>query len=202
LSKYGGWKAHRVAATGFFRVEKIDGRWWAIDPEGYLYVNLALNSVNLNNYTTDEIYQLLPQYGFNGLGCWSDETILQSSLKNQTPLAYCPQISFIAEYRRQRDPRIEMPVFDDEFETYANQLAQGFSSYKNDPHVFGYLSDNELPWSDEGLPAHIAITNPTDKNYITAIDFLTARGKTADDWDTEDQYAYMAMMSERYYSVV
>lgn len=202
LSKYGGWKAHRVAATGFFRVEKIDGRWWAIDPEGYLYVHLAPSSVNLNNYTADQIYQLLLQYGFNGLGCWSDETILQSSLKNQTPLAYCPKISFIGVYRRQRDPRIEMPVFDDEFETYANQLAQGFSSYKNDPHVFGYLSDNEMPWRDEGLPAHLAITNPTDKNYITAIDFLTARGKTAGNWDTEDQYAYMALMAERYYSVV
>ncbi len=203
LSKYGGWKAHRVAATGFFRVEKIDGRWWAIDPEGYLYVHLAPNSVHLDDFTADEIYQLLPQYGFNGLGCWSDnDDIIKSSLKKQTPLAYCPNISFIAEYRRQRDPRIEMPVFDDEFETYANQLAQGFSSYKNDPHVFGYFSDNELPWRDEGLPAHVAITNPRDKNYITAIEFLTARGKTAGNWDMEDQYAYMALMAERYYSVV
>ena len=203
LSKYGGWKAHQVAATGFFRVEKIDGRWWAIDPEGYLYVHLAPNSVHLDDFTADEIYQLLPQYGFNGLGCWSDnDDIIKSSLKKQTPLAYCPKISFIAEYRRQRVPRIEMPVFDDEFETYANQLAQGFSSYKNDPHVFGYFSDNELPWRDEGLPAHLAITNPRDKNYITAIEFLTARGKTADNWDTEDQYAYMALMAERYYSVV
>ena len=202
LSKYGGWKAHQVAATGFFRVEKIDGRWWAIDPEGYLYVHLAPNSVNLNNYTPDEIYPLLLQHGFNGLGCWSDETILQSSLKNQTPLAYCPKISFIGIYRSQRVPRIEMPVFDDEFEAYANQLAQGFLPYVNDPHVFGYLSDNEMPWRDEGLPAHLAITDPTDKNYITAIEFLTARGKTASNWDTEDQYTYMALMAERYYSVV
>ncbi len=203
LSKYGGWKAHRVVATGFFRVEKIDGRWWAIDPEGYLYVHLAPNSVHLDDFKADEIYQLLPQYGFNGLGCWSDnDDIIKSSLKKQTPLAYCPKISFIAEYRRQRYPRIEMPVFDDEFETYANQLAKGFSSYKNDPHVFGYFSDNELPWRDEVLPAHLAITDPTDKNYITAIEFLTTRGKTADNWDTEDQYAYMALMAERYYSVV
>lgn len=202
LSKYGGWKARQVAATGFFRVEKIDGRWWAIDPEGYLYVHLAPNSIHLDDFTADEIYQLLPQYGFNGTGCWSDEEIFQSSLKQQTPLAYCPKISFIAEYRRQRVPRIEMPVFDDEFEAYANQLALGFLPYVNDPHVFGYLSDNELFWRDEGLPAHLAITDPLDENYITAIDFLTARGKTADNWDTEDQYAYMALMAERYYSVV
>lgn len=202
LSKYGGWKAHQVTATGFFRVEKINGRWWAIDPQGYLYIHKAPNSVHLDDFTADEIYQLLPQYGFNGLGCWSDDAILQSSLKDQTPLAYCPKISFIAEYRRQRNPRIEMPVFDDEFPAYANQLAQGFLPYVNDPHVFGYFSDNELPWRDEGLPAHLAIPDPADKNYITAINFLAVRGKTPSNWDTEDQYAYMALMADRYYSVV
>ena len=83
LSKYGGWKAHRVAATGFFRVEKINDRWWAIDPEGYLYIHKAPNSIHLDDFTADEIYQLLPQYGFNGTGCWSDDEIFQSSLKQQ-----------------------------------------------------------------------------------------------------------------------
>ena len=198
FSKYGGWKARRHdQGTGFFRVGQIDGRWWAIDPEGYLYIHKALNSVNLDDFTPDEIYQILPQYGVNGLGCWSDEAILQSSLKAGTPLAYCPKLSFIAEYRRDRlalngRPRIEMPVFDDEFVPFANQTAQYFAPYVNDPHVFGYFSDNELPWRDEGLPAHLAITDHSDENYITAIDFLTARGKTVDNWDTEDQYAYMA----------
>jgi hypothetical protein len=37
-SKFGGWAAGpRQAATGRFRVEKINGKWWMIDPEGYLY---------------------------------------------------------------------------------------------------------------------------------------------------------------------
>lgn len=36
LSKYGGWlNGPRLAATNRFRVEKINGRWWAVDPEGY-----------------------------------------------------------------------------------------------------------------------------------------------------------------------
>ncbi|MDF9833140.1 hypothetical protein M2103_001362 [Ereboglobus sp. PH5-5] len=37
-NRYGGWAAgpqHR--ATGFFRVEKIDGQWWLVDPEGRLF---------------------------------------------------------------------------------------------------------------------------------------------------------------------
>ena len=37
-SKYGGWKnGPRYEATGHFYVKKIDGKWWMIDPEGYLF---------------------------------------------------------------------------------------------------------------------------------------------------------------------
>lgn len=37
-SKYGGWTAGpRYEATGHFRVQKIDGKWWMIDPDGYLF---------------------------------------------------------------------------------------------------------------------------------------------------------------------
>lgn len=32
-------------ATGFFRVEKIDGKWWFIDPEGHLFWSLGVNCV-------------------------------------------------------------------------------------------------------------------------------------------------------------
>ena len=35
---YGGWlEGPRHSATGHFYVKKIGGRWWFIDPEGYLY---------------------------------------------------------------------------------------------------------------------------------------------------------------------
>jgi len=38
ISQYGGWKnGPRRQATGRFRTEKIDGRWWFVDPEGYLF---------------------------------------------------------------------------------------------------------------------------------------------------------------------
>jgi hypothetical protein len=37
-SRFGGWAAGpRREATGFFRVEKIDGVWWMVDPEGRLF---------------------------------------------------------------------------------------------------------------------------------------------------------------------
>jgi len=38
LSEYGGFKETKAKATGFFRVEQIDGIWWFIDPSGcYFY---------------------------------------------------------------------------------------------------------------------------------------------------------------------
>ena len=37
-NKYGGWTAGpQLKATGRFRTEKLDGKWWLVDPEGRLY---------------------------------------------------------------------------------------------------------------------------------------------------------------------
>lgn len=37
-NQYGGWAAGpQLKATGFFRVEKINGWWWMVDPEGRLF---------------------------------------------------------------------------------------------------------------------------------------------------------------------
>ena len=37
ISRYGGYKAAISKATGFFHVENIDGKWWFVDPDGYLF---------------------------------------------------------------------------------------------------------------------------------------------------------------------
>lgn len=38
LGQFGGWEdGPNLAATGFFRVEKVDGKWWFVDPEGLLF---------------------------------------------------------------------------------------------------------------------------------------------------------------------
>lgn len=35
---FGGWTAGpKLEATGFFRVQKVAGKWWFVDPEGYLF---------------------------------------------------------------------------------------------------------------------------------------------------------------------
>ena len=51
FSQYGGYKDHQVEATGFFRVEKIDGIWWFVDPEGYLFLSNGSNCINAGSNT-------------------------------------------------------------------------------------------------------------------------------------------------------
>ncbi len=41
--RYGGYAAGRRRATGFFRVEQIDGRWWFVDPEGCRFWSAGVN---------------------------------------------------------------------------------------------------------------------------------------------------------------
>jgi len=37
VSKYGGFLGTKAKATGFFHVQKINGKWWFVDPEGFLF---------------------------------------------------------------------------------------------------------------------------------------------------------------------
>ncbi|MEO0793888.1 MAG: beta-galactosidase [Verrucomicrobiota bacterium] len=55
LSKFGGWaNGPKLEATGFFRVEKVDGMWWFVDPEGYLFWSNGPTCVS-------------PEFGYTGV---------------------------------------------------------------------------------------------------------------------------------------
>lgn len=45
-SKFGGYKQKKIEATGFFRTEQIDGIWWFVDPEGYLFLSVGVDCVH------------------------------------------------------------------------------------------------------------------------------------------------------------
>lgn len=48
---YGGFAQSKAKATGFFRVEKIDGRWWFITPDGHFFYSTGVNGVGLGSGT-------------------------------------------------------------------------------------------------------------------------------------------------------
>ena len=44
--RYGGWAGGpQLEATGFFRTEKVNGKWWLVDPEGRLFFSHGVNAV-------------------------------------------------------------------------------------------------------------------------------------------------------------
>ncbi|MCC5846729.1 MAG: hypothetical protein JJU29_01440 [Verrucomicrobia bacterium] len=46
FSRYGGWKdGPRQEATGFFRTTRHQGRWWLVDPDGFLFWSTGLDCV-------------------------------------------------------------------------------------------------------------------------------------------------------------
>jgi hypothetical protein len=50
--QYGGWTAGpRLKATGFFRVEKHQGKWWLVDPEGRLFWSHGIDCVRMEAST-------------------------------------------------------------------------------------------------------------------------------------------------------
>ncbi len=51
-SRFGGEKgAPSQKATGFFRTEKIDGKWWFVDPDGHLFWSLGVNTAGSSDET-------------------------------------------------------------------------------------------------------------------------------------------------------
>lgn len=44
---YGGFSNTSARATGFFRTEQIDGRWWLVDPDGHLFFSTGVNGVGM-----------------------------------------------------------------------------------------------------------------------------------------------------------
>jgi hypothetical protein len=53
FSRWGGWTAKRLEATGFFRTHHDGKRWWLVDPDGYIFWSAGQNCVRVD---TDAAY--------------------------------------------------------------------------------------------------------------------------------------------------
>ncbi|MCF2947520.1 agarase [Paraglaciecola aquimarina] len=52
-SRFGGYKnGPKLEATGYFRTQKVEGKWWMVDPEGYLFFSHGPANVRMANLTT------------------------------------------------------------------------------------------------------------------------------------------------------
>ncbi|MBE7046429.1 MAG: DNRLRE domain-containing protein [Ruminococcaceae bacterium] len=227
LNKYGSpITEERYEATGFFRTELIDGRWWIIDPEGYRQIHMAVSVVRpeKNNeketnafnakYGTDEnwakmVVDELRPYGFNGAGPWSSYKLMLNA-DGVTPLNQAGyNSSFILAHgnKEERNKGI-LGVFDPSFESTADRIAKAWiAPYADDPHILGWITDNEPPASDNMLIKYLTCDpykNGNVYNYHTAWAWLKDRhgeDVSVDDITDKDKMDWVEFVYDRYMKV-
>lgn len=229
LSKYGGRLDKQIEATGFFHVKKINDRWWGVDPLGYQYINVALNSINTgkskrtqeaftekfgtyDNWLNETI-SLLHNNGFNCVGSWSDvEAIVEANKTAQRPMTYTVNWNFMSSYGRKRGGTFQQPghtgypnsaifVFDPEFETFCDHHAQQLLKYKDDPNLFGHFSDNEMPFKFRALDNYLSLPEG-DPGQEAAKNWMIQHGITKDQITDEHREIFMAVVADKYFSIV
>ena len=236
---YGGWMnpSMRQKATGFFYSKKINGRWWFIDPYGYPCYIRALSGITYSyqgsptqreaaleqfgsfekwaiantRHLMDDLYfnagaspvaeilavedQIIEQRGIGSFASGYGSSIgVNSSRGGQTTFS----------------ENNTMPVFDPEFEEYADKKAEeSTASRLNDPDLLGYTTDNELPMQLSLLDNSLTVDPSKAVNYYTyacAWTFLcNMTGKenpTGKDITDELRDLYRGFVWDRYYNVV
>ncbi|HLK69664.1 MAG TPA: hypothetical protein VKU19_39815 [Bryobacteraceae bacterium] len=67
---YGGYPGTKSRATGFFRVEKIDGKWWFVDPDGHLFLSVGSDSIGSSVSTStqgrEQLFAAIPPSATGG----------------------------------------------------------------------------------------------------------------------------------------
>ena len=160
--RYGGWKATRFKATGFFRLEK-DNRWWLVTPEGHAFLSFGINHIHTEWWNAPynsahwmrefgaqslddpafgrglrkRLMHDLKDFGFNTLGIHCDRKVLNR------PEPFMPYIQryLIVETPHWREPDEQkfLDVFAPTFERHCDDVARRTAGrLRDDPLLLGY----------------------------------------------------------------
>ena len=182
--EYGGYKATQAKATGFFRVEQIDGKWWFVDPHGHLFLSTGSNCISTGGRRRrgqpsqdpppgrNLVSQRMSAWGFNTVGNWSWFQVSEDVDRKV----------YVATFRM---PRVEplylgMPdVYADDFARDVDEAAQRqCSALKDDPWLLGYFIGNEPPWPDRESEVVDMFLNGPDTATKAKLQAFLAAGDT------------------------
>ena len=135
--RYNGYTSTHAKATGFFRVEQIDGRWWFVDPEGHLFLSTGINGTpgggagfGGNDAWTELTNRRLDSWGMTTGGMKRPGTVMLRWTLGTTFLGL---------------PDVYSQKFADDIDAAANTQC---TPRKNDPLLIGYFVGNEPPWNN------------------------------------------------------
>jgi hypothetical protein len=212
LCRYGGYAHTQAAATGFFRVEQIDGRWWFVDPDGHLFLSTGSNcmgGVRRGSFGVppsggkdqsdprkrgtpngDRTVARMEAWGLNTIGNWSSLRPPENQRKAYVVTFSGPrtQTSFLGM----------QDVYSDEFTANADAAArQQCAPRKDDPWLLGYFIGNEPPWPGrESEVVDLFLKGPETATQQKLKEFL-AQGDTP-----ARRREFVYAMFERYLTLV
>ncbi len=191
--EYGGWAdGPQLEATGWFRVEQVDGRWWLVTPSGHLFFSAGMDCVRVTNQTIisarDGWFEWLPERGgehdeqfgrFNGL---------HQAIRNP-PVTQGDTFNFTgANLRRKYGPEWRDRARD---MAHRRLVSWGFNTIAN--------------WSEEsmkeGSPVPFVATAHIGGNHARVSDGVDYWGQMHDPFDprfAEDARAAVRGQAERY----
>ena len=229
-NKYGSKTDLKLQSTGFYRVEKVNNRWWIIDPEGYLNIQRVVNGMRqgtsernkvyfnniYHNYTnwTFETFQNFSEFGFNGVGAWSEnEAVVEANKSGKARFSYSVMLNLMSSYGKKRGGTYQLPgntvypnqcifVFDKGFVTFCDEFAKSLINYKNDSNLIGYFSDNELPFGSSNLQGYLNLSDSTDEGRIFAQNWLKSKKINKSEITDDIKMEFAGVVADRYYSIV
>ncbi len=122
VNKYGSnINLPQQTATGRFHVKKINGRWWIIDPLGYMHYQRGVTSMRKGSsarnatawnerFGTNEVWmsktqQELAEIGFHGTGafCTNTYSVIQAhnAANAGAPMTLAPSFGFLGQFKSQ-----------------------------------------------------------------------------------------------------
>jgi hypothetical protein len=158
---YLGLKVAEFKATGFFRIEKLNDRWFMVTPQGHPFYRIGINGVTPYYGTyrngafrskyrkdlkawADEVVKRIKAWGFNVIEYKTSPNLIRLMKKGRVErLAYSIVLPFVENVALDRT---DFPdVFSEEFKAHAESVARkSTAECDDDPFLIGYFLGNEL----------------------------------------------------------
>lgn len=170
----GGYKNTKAKATGFFRIEQINNKWWFVDPHGHLYLSMGSNGAGVGfsgrpasavpgaapvvSPAAQRMSRRLESWGMTSGGQGKPYTIMLRWQRSQGS-------TFLGI----------SDVWSEEFAKSIDQSANTqCTPCKDDPLIIGYFVGNEPAWDgresevvDMILAGPNTVTQTKLKEYLT-----------------------------------
>ncbi len=174
---YGGSTRVKWEATGWFRLQQNNGRFWLVTPEGHPFFNLGINHLNAgwNNEQRADVElakKLIHQFKswhFNTAGYGASPPMMQ-----HTP--FVSFLNLVPTSRFLRDKASFPDVFDSEFQrALQTQIERQCRNVRDNPRLLGYMWTDTPLWNLKDSRRHVK------KDWVSTLRQLsaTAPGKIA-----------------------